>query len=171
MAKDETKKKKKADPEKFEAPTPEATEDGTADVPGAADIPAVGSIEAQLADLQATVALQAKLIGDLKQPKGLQSALQPFKLEEEPPTQRELAEKELRKYVKQGGWTRDRRTDKMVQLKPGYRKGLGADKVERANKLIKFLNENAPEGAKKRDPKKPEWDLSILNEAHKRTEV
>lgn len=180
MAKNE---KKMADPDKFEAPqdgqgqagqllpevegTPDAIE---GDAAKTADPAAgVGSVEAQLADLAATVALQAKEIGVLKGPKGIPSATQPFKLEEQPPTQRELAEKELRKYVKRGGWTRDLHTNKQIKVEPGFRKGVTADKIERAKKLIDFLNKG--EGAKKRDPRKPGWDLTILDENHKRTLV
>lgn len=171
MAKEE---KKVADPEKFEnpAPTGEGTpEGGNGDGTPEAGEPNVSSLEAQMADMRATLSQQATIINKLTSPKGIQSAKEPFKLDEQPATQRELAEKELRKYVKVGGHAKDLVDGKMVKVEPGYRKGVTSENKDRAKVLIKFLNEKAGKDGLKRNPNKPQWDLAILGADHKRTQL
>ncbi len=169
MAKQETKKT--ADPEKFEKPAP--TGEGTPSdaAPEDAGDPNVSSLKAQLADVRATLVQQAKIINQLTSPKGIQSAREPFKLEEQPATPRELAEKELRKYVKFGGRVKNLVDGKMKNVEPGYRKGVTPENRERAKVLIELLNEKAGKGGMKRNANKPQWDLAILDANHKRTLV
>lgn len=125
-------------------------------------------LQAQVADGQALAQQQAEMIKKLAGPKGLVSAREPHKLIVDPPTQAELAEKELRRYVKKGGVSVDPETKIKTTIPAGFRKGIDAEGMERAQKLLAFLEE---ETGVKRNKKAPGWDMSILDDKHVRTLV